>query len=151
MKKQFKYSLGDVFEISLDDYGKKGYGRILIIEKPSIFIELYKLKPTTQTLEMKEIKQLEPLFSVWSVDNAIKGGEWNIIGNMQVDGEVKIPDFWTKDVFTDKIVLIRGDRRIEITEEQIGNHEQFGIYGDGAVRLSYIRQLMLSGIDLYAE
>ena len=36
-----KYAVGDVFELVLDSEGSKGYGRILDVNKPAIFVELF--------------------------------------------------------------------------------------------------------------
>lgn len=146
MSKRIKYDLGDVFELQLDELGNKGYGRILKLDKPSIFVELFELIPSQDSVSLDILEKASALCSVWCTDNGIKQGLWNIIGNIPVLGEVVIPDFWTTDAFTKKILLIRGDERIEITKERIGDLLQVGIYGHGAVRLAYIQQLQKKGL-----
>ena len=141
MAGRVKYKIGDVFQIALDDNGSSGYGRILLSDKPSIFIELYEVMPFTSELDINDIKNMKTLFSVWSTDNGLKKGIWIVIGNLPVEEEVKIPDFWTTDVFTDKIFLIRGSERIEISKDEVGDLDPAGIYGHEAVRLTYIQRL----------
>ncbi len=146
LAKRVKYVEGDVFELRLDENGNIGYGRILKIDKPSIFVELFELQPSKDSKELKTIREFNSLFSVWCTDNGLKKGIWNVIGNIPVIGEVTIPDFWTTDAFTDKILLVRGEERIEISKEQIGDLLAAGIYGHEAVRLTYIQQLVKKGL-----
>jgi hypothetical protein len=146
MAKRINYRIGDIFQIVLDADGNFGYGRILLLDKPSIFIELYKLTPTTSKFDINSVKEFQTLFSVWSTDNGIKKGEWSIIGNLPVEEDVKIPDFWTTDAFSGKVLLIRGNERIEISRDEIGDLSQAGIYGHGAVTLAYVSKLKAKGL-----
>ena len=146
MAGRVRYKIGDIFQIPLDDNGNVGYGRILLLDKPSIFIELYEVIPSTSKLDINDIKDWKTLFSVWSTDNGLKKGLWIVLGNLTIDEEVKIPDFWTTDAFTDKVLLIRGNVRIEITRDEIGDLDPAGIYGHEAVRLTYVRRLKIKGL-----
>lgn len=146
LAKRVKYVEGDVFELKLDENGNIGYGRILKLDKPSIFVELFELRPSQDSKKIEIIREFNTLFSVWCTDNGLKKKLWNIIGNIPVIGEVTIPDFWTTDAFTDKILLVRGEEKIEISKEKIGDLLPAGIYGHEAVRLTYISQLQKKGL-----
>lgn len=139
MPKKQIYSIGDVFELDLEQ--GKGYGRVLKIEKPSIFIELFKINPN-EPVNLAELDKMERILSIWSVDTGLKKGLWKIAGNIPVIGEVKMPAFWKKDAFDpNKIILIRGDESFEVTKDEIGDAQPFGIFGHDAVRIRYAHEL----------
>lgn len=82
MSKRIKYSVGDVFAVDLGD-ALKGYGRILKIDEPSLFIELFKVSPKhEQTLET--LANSESILSIWC-SNVNTGLLWQ-----EIDG-VKCP------------------------------------------------------------
>ncbi|MCT8975325.1 immunity 26/phosphotriesterase HocA family protein [Clostridium sp. CX1] len=144
MKKKGKYSVGDIFQLRVDEKGNKGYGRILKIDRPSIFIELYKLVPTMKEVALEEIRQLEPILMIWSTDTGIKKGEWNIIGNIPVLEEVKMPDFWKFDLFdAEKVIIIRNNEEFIVKKDQIGEAQPFGIFGYEAVSIRYLHELRI--------
>jgi hypothetical protein len=102
--KKKKYLLGDVFSIELDGAGNKGYGRILIINDDSIFIELYQVVPSTRELHIEQLSKLEVQTSLWCFDEGIITGKWKVIGNIPITNEIKMPDYWTRDIFTDEYI-----------------------------------------------
>lgn len=145
MAKKLTYKLGDVFEFDLDE-GGKGYGRVLKIEQPSVFIELFKIAPNNP-VELSELEKSERILSIWSVDTGLKKGLWRVIGNIPVLGEVKMPTFWKRDAFDcNKIILIRGDESFEVSQDEIGNAQPYGIFGHDAVRIRYVHELKQRGI-----
>lgn len=145
MAKKQKYSEGDIFSIPLDDDNIKGFGRIKKIENGLVFLELYKLKPASE-LNLEKLQELEPVLQVWAIDRSLKNGKWNIVGNVPIEGPVEMPDFWTTDAFTGKIMLIKDGKEFEITKEQIGNAQPSGIFGDEAVKIRYIHELKKFGL-----
>ena len=145
MAGKIKYAIGDVFSLILDEKGLKGYGRIIKLDKPSVLIELYKIKPEKE-YSLDELRDAAALLTIWSVDHGFKKNEWNVIGNIPLDGEIKEPDFWTTNAITKKIMLIRGEEQIEITKDEIENAQPYGIFGQGAVRIKYVSELKKYGL-----
>lgn len=146
MVKKSSYIVGDIFEIELEN-GLKGLGKILKIDKPSIFIELYKMQPMVKEETIDENEKYSPILSIWSTDLGLKKDIWRILRNEPIIEEVKMPDFWKRDALNhDKIILIRGTETLQITEEQIGNAQPYGIFGHEAVRIRYIYELKQKGI-----
>jgi len=144
--KKVSYIVGDIFEIELEN-GLKGFGKILIIDKPSIFIELYKMQPVVEEETIDETEKYLPILSIWSTDLGLKKGIWKIFKNEPVIKEVKMPDFWKRDALNhDKIILIRGTETLQVTEDQIGNAQPYGIFGHEAVRIRYAYELKQSGL-----
>lgn len=144
MAKKVTYDVGDIFEFTLNEDGKKAYGRILKIEKPTILIELYQTNSSNE-IPLEQLSKVdEKVLTIWSTDSGIKKGIWKIIGNLP-PSDVKVPDFWKIDALTDKIYLIRDDQTIEITKEEIGDAQPYGIFGHEAVRLRYLHELKSKG------
>jgi hypothetical protein len=147
--KRVKYETGDIIEIVLNINGVKGYGRILKIDNrnKTILIEFYKIKPVKETINIFDLKGLDVILSIWCIDEGIRDGTWKIIGNIPVNAGFRMPDFWSKDVFNpSKILLYRGDEILEITEDQIGTAQPYGIFGDEAARIRYEYELKIRGI-----
>ncbi len=147
MVKKSNYKLGDVFEIEIEN-GRKGIGRILKIDEPTVFIELFKVNPKTCFIyNFEEIVNSPVLLSIWTTDIGLKKKIWNIVSNIPIEGEVVMPEFWKRDAINrDKYFIIRGNNTVEITKGQIGNAQPFGIFGHDAVRLKYIHELKLNGL-----
>ena len=147
MAKRIKYSIGDVFSIPLDN-DFKGFGRIVKVDKPLIFIELYKEKRLNDLNSVDELNTNEPILRIWCVDGGIKKGDWMIIGNIPVDSDYKMPRFWTKSAMTDNFLLYEAADTFDelknasvINEYEIGDAQPYGVYGDIAVKLVYTREL----------
>lgn len=134
-----KYAVGDVFEIVLDSEGIKGYGRILDVNKPTIFVELYAMSGDF-VLDVEKVDEYTPLLKIWCTDNGIKSGNWNIVGSKPVV-DFFMPDFVTTDPMTGKLRIVRGDQRLEPTEELLMNAQPYGIFGHEAVRIRYLHEL----------
>jgi hypothetical protein len=145
LSRKGKYAIGDIFEIVLEPSGVKGYGRILKIHEPSIFVELYGISPQSEFVA-EEIGQYKVLLKIWCTDNGFKKKEWKIIANVPVEGEVEMPDFWTKDALTGKLMIVRGEERFEATEEQKMRAQPYGIFGHEAVRLKLVHELKNAGL-----
>ncbi|WP_163540079.1 immunity 26/phosphotriesterase HocA family protein [Gracilibacillus sp. YIM 98692] len=154
MSNRTQYSVGDVFVIDLSN-GLKGYGRILKINEPSLFIELYKVSPEhEQTLET--IVNSESILSIWCSKHGITKGIWSIIGNISLKSEVKMPDFWKRDAFNaSRIILVKGEHAFEETEEEnsyevtqdrIKEAQPYGIFGHDAVKIRYEHELKQQGL-----
>lgn len=154
MSKRIKYSVGDVFAVDLGD-ALKGYGRILKIDEPSLFIELFKVSPKhEQTLET--LANSESILSIWCSNHGITKDIWSIIGSISVKGEVQIPDFWKRDAFNpNRIILVKGEHAFEETEEEnsyevaqdkIKDAQPYGIFGHDAVKMRYEHELKQQGL-----
>lgn len=146
MGKKTIYKVGDIFEMELKD-GLKGLGRILKIDEPSIFIELYKMQPVSKIESVDELEKYSPILSIWSTDIGLRKGLWNVLANIPVIGEVIMPDFWKRDALNpNKIIIIKGNETFEIAKDQIGNAQPYGIFGHEAVRLRYLHELKQYGL-----
>jgi hypothetical protein len=149
MAKRIRYNIGDVFLIELEN-GLKGAGRVLKKDMATIFIELYRIKPIKDKLEFDfnaTIKE-KPISMIWCYDNGLKSGEWEIINNKAIEGEIKMPYFCTYDSGYKKYFLVKGtdtylgeDTGIEISKDEIKNYEPYGILDEIAVRNVYIKRL----------
>ncbi|AEY66724.1 Imm26 family immunity protein [Clostridium sp. BNL1100] len=147
MAKRVKYRIGDVFSIPLDD-GVKGYGRIIKVDKPLIFIELYNEKRLEDLNNVEKLNNCEVILSIWCVDGGIKKGNWVIIGNIPIDSNYKMPNFWTKSDATGNILLYKASDTFDtlkdaliINEDEIQDAQPYGLYGDSAVQIAYSREL----------
>lgn len=146
MGKKTKYIVGDVFKIELEN-GLKGLGRILKINEPSIFIELYKIKPVAKIEGFNKEEVFSPILMVWSTNSGLRKGDWTILGNKPINGEVKMPDFYKQDAMNpNKYFIIRGEEKLKVSKDQIGNAQPFGIFGHEAVRLRYAYELKQCGL-----
>lgn len=146
MAKKANYFVGDIFIIELEN-GLKGFGRILKIDGPSVFIELYKMKPIVKMRSIDEIKKYLPILSIWSTDLGLRKGIWLILGNNPVNGVVEMPLFYKRDAMNpDKYIIVRGDEAIEVREDQIGDAQPYGIFGNEAVRIRYTHELKQCGL-----
>ena len=140
------YREGDIFEIELGN-DIKGMGKVLKRDEPSIFIELYKMVPAAKIEAINESDKYEPILSIWSTDSGFKKGLWKILKNQPITEEVIMPDFWKKDALNhDKIIMIRGNETFEVTKEEIGNAQPYGIFGHDAVQIRYAHELKQCGL-----
>lgn len=149
MGKRIRYSIGDVFLIDLEN-GFKGAGRVLKKDMATIFIELYKMKPIKDKSEFDfeaAIKE-KPISMIWCYDDGLRSGEWEIIDNKPIEGEIEMPYFWTYDSGFKKYFLIKGtddylgeDTGIELSKEEIDNYDAYGIGTPISVRNIYIHKL----------
>jgi hypothetical protein len=145
LSRKGKYAIGDIFEIVLEPSGVKGYGRILKIDEPSIFVELYGISPHSEFVA-EEIERYDVLLKIWCTDNGFKKKEWKLIANVPIKDEVEMPDFWTKDALTGKLMIVRGEERFEATEDQKKSAQPYGIFGHEAVRLKLVYELKNVGL-----
>lgn len=144
MQKKNIFIVGDVFEIEIND-GITGYGRVLIIEDRTAFIELYKIDTEKDTFKaVANIVKLPVILSVWCTDTGFRKKIWNVIGNVCLTDEVVIPDFWKRDAINrEKYLIVRGEKTFEVTKDEIGDAQPFGIFGHDAVRRRYAHELEL--------
>jgi hypothetical protein len=152
MSQRFKNKVGDVFEFTLEN-SETGYGRILIVDYPILFCEFYKITPSRK-YTIEELKSMDTILSIWCSNHGLSKGEWNVIGNIPLEGEVELPSFWKKDVFNPKkILLIPGEyfmkeneeaHAIEATEENKGDSQPYGVFGHDAVKIRYAHELKIN-------
>ncbi|WDL95508.1 hypothetical protein JC200_14025 [Alicyclobacillus sp. ALC3] len=119
----------------------KGYGRILDIESPSIFVELYRVKRNFN-LDINKLLDCTVLLMIWCTDNGFKKNDWKIVGHVPVDG-FDMPDFVTKDALTGQLKIVRGNEKIDATDELLKHAQPYGIFGHEAVRIRYLHELNL--------
>lgn len=145
--RKLEHKIGNVFQIELEG-GVYGYGRVLKIEERTVFIELYKINTKTYSFKtIDEIVDLPVILSIWSTDVGLKKIIWKVLGNVQITDEVVMPSFWKRDAINhDKYYIIKDDETIEVTKEQIGDAQPYGIFGHDAVRLRYAHELKLQGL-----
>lgn len=144
MAKKINYKVGDIFEIELEN-GLKGFGRILKIDAPSVFIELYKLKPVEHIESINVLEKSSPILSIWSTDLGLNKALWPILGNKPVVGEVEMPAFYKRDAMNpNKYFIIKGEETFEVAKDQIGDAQPYGIFGHEAVRIRYTHELKQS-------
>ncbi|MCA0151121.1 immunity 26/phosphotriesterase HocA family protein [Rossellomorea vietnamensis] len=116
---------------------------------------MYKIDPKSeQTLET--LADTESILSIWSSKNGITKGTWSIIGNIPVNDEFKLPDFWKMDAFNpNRIILVKGEHAFEVTEkensyevskEKIRNAQPYGIFGEEAVKIRYKFETKIQGL-----
>lgn len=139
----------------------KGAGRILSSNKATVLIELYRMRPIKDATEFnyEEATQEKPLFMHWCYDDALRNGEWEIVGHQTLVGEIEMPYFWTKDAMDQKYYIRKGStdsydtagERIEITKEEIQNYELKGIGNEISECKRYIKKLVLAGLLLSGE
>lgn len=136
---RIQYNIGDVFTIPLENTDKKGLGRILKLDKPLIFIELYKISSIDFEYSQDLIEHLEPILKIWSVDHGVKNSSWKIIGRSTVNGEVIMPIFYTKSTIPNRFLLHYGEDRMPVTEEEVIRlkAQPSGIFGEEAVVIKY--------------
>lgn len=146
-------NIGDIFSIKLEDHSKLGYGKIIKIDKPIVFIDLYKVDTNKGNYTLEELQNANPLLSIWSTSNGFKKGEWNVVGNSSVNDDYEMPNFWMKSPSTGELILIPGGdvfeapkNTIKITEDQIGDAQPYGVFGDIAVKNAYIAELVKYGL-----
>ncbi|TNJ60635.1 hypothetical protein FE784_35760 [Paenibacillus hemerocallicola] len=134
-----KYRIGDLFVFKLEDGSdRNGFGRVVGLDKPSILVELY------EPMDINNIQitdAVKVLFTVWCTDTGITRGIWRIVGNFAIPTDHSPPKFYKSQALTDKFFLIDGQETVEITKEQIGDAQPYGIFGHGAVRIKYEHDL----------
>jgi hypothetical protein len=149
MAKRIRYNIGDVFLIELEN-GLKGAGRVLKKDEATIFIELYKMKPINDKSEFNfEIASKEkPISMKWCYDDGLRSGEWEIIDNKPIEGEIDMPFFWSYDSGFKKYFLKKGTNTflgehtgIEISKEEAENYDANGIGTIISVKNVYIKRL----------
>jgi len=147
MNKKSAFKVGDVFEIELEE-GMTGYGRVLKIEDRTVFVELYKIDTNKDSIKtVADIVKFPVILSVWCTDNGFRKKIWNVIGNACVTDEVVMPDFWKRDAINrDKYFIVRGEKTFEVSKDEIGDAQPFGIFGHDAVRLRYAHELKSKGL-----
>ncbi len=111
--KNIKYRIGDIIKITLED-GSLCFGRIL--EEP--LIAFYEVK-TDVLLPIDEIIRSPVLFKLWVMNYAITSGRWEIIGNREIDNNLKEPvSFFKQDPISNEICLYLNSEEIPTTREQ---------------------------------
>ena len=105
MAKKELYRLGDVFKIPLAD-GVYGVGRILIVQSPCLFVGFYRIVlRKDESLDLAGLKISEYLLRILCGDLGFKKKEWEVIGNIPVEGIIELPFFWGKDAMTKGLYL----------------------------------------------
>jgi len=145
-----KYDVGDVFEMVTDEIGNKTYCRILKKDDDIIFIEMYKLKPSLESVTLEKLVSLEPVLKIWAFNAGIKEKTWAKVGNIPIVGEVIMPKFWEYSPITGDLVLVNETptkiERTPIEEKDLGDAQPFGIFREGAVIIRYIKTLKKIGL-----
>lgn len=146
LAKKISYKVGDIFAIELEN-DLKGFGRILKIDTPTVFIELYKLKPVEHIETINELEKYSPILSIWSTDLGLNKALWAILGNKPVVGEIEMPAFYKRDAMNpNKYTIIKGGETFEVAKDQIGDAQPYGIFGHEAVKIRYTHELKQSGL-----
>lgn len=155
MAKRIRFKIGDLFLVPLED-NLKGVGRVLIIDQATVFIELYCIKPISDICEFnyEEAIKEKPIVMHWCYDDGLIKGEWQIIDNKPIEGEIEIPYFWTQDAGDKKYYIRKGTNnsyetfgdRIEISKDDIYKYEPYGIGNQISERNRYIRKLREAGL-----
>lgn len=155
MGKKIRYKIGDVFLIPLENE-LKGAGRVLNISKSTILIELYQMKPIKDVDEFnfEQAVKEKPVSIGWCYDDPLKNGDWHIIDNRAIEGEIEMPFFWTQDVGDMNYYIRKGTKdsyrtageRIEISKEDISKYDPYGIGNEISERERYIKRLREAGL-----
>jgi hypothetical protein len=111
MAKKVKYNLGDIFKLPITN-DLFGFGRILIIQSPALFVGFYDLV-SPNIIDIDTLKENEPFLKIMCGDLGFKKNEWFIIGNIPLNEKIEVPFFWGKDALTDKLYI----RKYKITQE----------------------------------
>lgn len=155
MARRVRYKIGDIFLVPLEG-NLKGVGRVLKNNEATIFIELYHIKPIKDASEFDfgdALKQ-KPIMMTWCYDDALRKGEWEIIDNKPVEGEIEMPFFWQQDAGDKKYYIRKGTNdsfrtfgdRIEISKDEINRYEPGGIGNEISERNRYIKRLREAGL-----
>jgi hypothetical protein len=155
MAKRIKFKIGDIFIVPLEN-NLKGAGRVLRIDKATVLIELYKIKPFIDSSEFnfEEAIKEKPLVIAWCYNDAIRKGEWPIIDNKLPEDDIDMPYFWHQDACDKKFYIRKGTKdsfrtfgeRIEISKEQISEYDPEGIGTEISKRKIYIKRLREMGL-----
>lgn len=155
MTKRIRYKIGDIFLVPLED-DRKGVGRVLINSQATVFIELYRIKPINDASEFhyEEAIKEPPIVRHWCYDDALRTGEWEIIDNRPIVGEIDMPYFWHQDAGDKRYYIRKGKRdsyrtseeRIEILKEETHKYEITGIGSEKFERNRYIKKLREAGL-----
>jgi hypothetical protein len=126
------------------------YGRIIKKSGDTVFVELYKMQPMKEipSFDMNLICMDKPLVSVWCYDDGFAKNDWKIIGNIPIDKDYKMPDFWTQDSGNDKYYLVLGGDTFEgtftniaISEKEAKKLNSYGIDTPISLSKTYVKKL----------
>lgn len=99
------YQPGDLVRIKLEAPGTYGYGRILIADSPSIFIEFFRFVGQGKTIPPK-FDDSDWLARIWCGDVGItKLKTWKVVGKLPMAQMFSMPLFWTKSPLDGKLYL----------------------------------------------
>jgi hypothetical protein len=130
--------------------GLKGAGRVLKHDEATIFVELYRMNPIKDAsqFEYEMASKEKPVRRVWCYEDGLKRGEWEIIDNKPIVGEIEMPYFWTQEAGYGKFLLVKGTdnvwgelTKVEIDKDEVKNYEPYGIADKVAVQKLYINKL----------
>ncbi|CAG7658521.1 Imm26 family immunity protein [Paenibacillus allorhizosphaerae] len=132
-----KYKLGDVFRFSTEKTEIIAYGRITMLNRPSILIEIFNTEINGKT----DFSKLRPVMTVWATDTGLKKGVWEIIDNLPVNPHYEEPKFIRHDAFTGKLMIVDGNEVYEANDDNTHGAQPFGIFGDVAVEKRFLHEL----------
>jgi hypothetical protein len=75
---------GDIFRIPLD--GKASFGRVLEGQDWAFYEGLH-----DQTPSLEKIAAQKVIFRIWVASGALKSGRWEIVGNLPLEGALRMP------------------------------------------------------------
>lgn len=131
--------------VRLDAQGRTGYGRILIAQRPFLFVEFYRVGHVD--VDVPRLETCPVVVTMWCSHQGIASGEWPIVGHVPV-GSVTMPDFVISNaegvwiVRSAQPVLFPPDAvRIPATEDLLRNAQPYGLFGDRAALEKYRQSL----------
>jgi hypothetical protein len=114
---------GDLVRIDLGG-GTFGYGRVL----PEALMAFYDLS-STEPIAVREIVKAPVLFIVSVMDRAIKAENWEVIGNVPLEGDLRAePKFFMQDVLSKRFSIYHGGKITPAAREDCVGLERAAVW-----------------------